>query len=152
MMKPRIRFTLWSVLAACLLVNAGCGKGTYPVQGMVRFEDGKPATELAGGFVNFQAVDQEISAQGDIKPDGSFVLSTHKEDDGAAPGKYRVIVTQPPYRGPQLIPPQLIDPEFSKQGTTPLEVTVEAKSNQFRLDVRRGKGETKTKGPVRSSR
>src|SRR5262245_20495486 len=84
-------------LAAATLMAAGCGgRKTYPVQGKVLWSDGKPATELAGGMVQFDLVTWEpkekVSPHATILEDGSYRLTSFKQHDGAPAGKYRVWV------------------------------------------------------------
>ena len=127
-----------------VLLIVGCGSGTYPVQGIVMYDDGKPATQLAGGFVSFQSVEGGVSAQGDIQRDGSFTLSMFKQGDGALPGKYTVMVTPPPFSGSETQrAPVLIDPAFSDPKRPLIEVTVEAQRNDLTLNVRRAKQKAK---------
>jgi hypothetical protein len=110
------------------------------VQGLVQFEDGQAAVELAGGFVSFQGIDRAVSAQGEIRRDGTFELSTFAEADGAFPGKYRVMVTPPPFAGSEAQrAPRLLDPTFSDPHKTPLKIDVEAKRNEVTIRVGRSK-------------
>lgn len=71
----------------------GCGERLYPVKGMVTFE-GKPLP--GGGSISFVPKDGEKirSAGGEIKEDGTFVLTTEKPGDGAMAGEYRVVIHQ----------------------------------------------------------
>jgi hypothetical protein len=82
--------------------TAGCGGGSkvYPVRGTVAYPDGTPAKELAGYKVEFEALDAQhegrgVSAEGEIQSDGSFRLTTFKADDGAFPGRHRVLIGAP---------------------------------------------------------
>jgi hypothetical protein len=93
----RMRYNKWSVrlvpLAFFLLwaVN-GCGGPTlYAVKGKVTYPDDSPVTE---GLVVFENTGGEkpVSAQGDIGPDGAFVLSTFKPGDGVPPGSYKAMI------------------------------------------------------------
>jgi hypothetical protein len=120
-------------------VTAGCGPRTYPVEGTVVFDDNRPATELAGGFVTFQPVDDKASAQGSIGPEGTFRLSTFRQGDGALPGPYRVVVSPPPPGGASEAgpPPLLLDPCFSDPNTSDIQVTVEPRKNQVTIPVRK---------------
>ena len=73
------------------LVLSGCGgRGTAPVQGVVTL-DGTP---VAGATVLFMPDGQDGSrpASGFTSSDGTFRLTTYQADDGALPGKYRVVV------------------------------------------------------------
>jgi hypothetical protein len=127
------------VLVLGLLGLAGCGSRTYPVRGRVVFENDQPAVGLAGGFVTFQSVDENVSAQGPIQADATFVLTTFKKGDGALPGPHRVIVTPPPYVGSETgaIRPPLLNPRYSNPSSSGLEVTVEPKSNDVTLRLKR---------------
>jgi hypothetical protein len=59
------------------------------------------------------------------------------------PGKYQVMVTPPPFAGTETErAPQLIDPAFSNPSTPQIELTVEAKSNDVTINVRRPKRRT----------
>jgi hypothetical protein len=69
------------------LLAAGCGTKTYPVQGTVLNETGKPAVELAGGTVQFEALDAPVSAEGTIAADGTFRLGTHRPGEVPHEGK-----------------------------------------------------------------
>lgn len=95
------RMTARSVVilgAACLgLVSLGCGKSdqfsTVPVKGTVEF-DGKPM--VGGGSIAFMPLANQEGkmAGGEIKEDGSFVMSTYQQGDGSIPGEFRVVITQ----------------------------------------------------------
>lgn len=83
-----------SLLLVPVLLCLGCGESglaTYPVQGIVRFPDGKV---LRGGSIEFECSDGErpVLATGMIGPDGTFVLGTKTKDDGAIAGTHRVAV------------------------------------------------------------
>jgi hypothetical protein len=152
-----MKTTLCARLGGCLALAGalaigvvGCGgsAATYPVSGKVVWENGKPATELAGGTVLFeQIVEQDqraVSAAGEIQPDASFKLTTKKAGDGAPAGKYRVAVT------PLILPVDavdvkkpkrpLVDPDFTTPVTTPLVIDVEAKANDnVQVKVQKGR-------------
>jgi hypothetical protein len=124
-------------LALLLIVAAGCGgPTTYPVRGKVVFKDGTP---LTGGLVVFRPVDEklQVSARGDIQPDGSFILGTYKEGDGAVPGKYQAAITPPPRRKIREKPVErpIINPRFESYDTSGLEFEVKRQSNDFTIEV-----------------
>ncbi|MBN9121092.1 MAG: carboxypeptidase regulatory-like domain-containing protein [Planctomycetes bacterium] len=81
-----------------VVLAAGCaGSGTapVPVSGELKL-DGKP---LAGAVVTFQPqAPGGKAASGTVGADGTFRLTTDSPGDGAAPGKYKVVV-QPPAEG-----------------------------------------------------
>jgi hypothetical protein len=124
-------------LALLLIVAAGCGgPTTYPVRGKAVFKDGTP---LTGGLVVFRPVDEklQVSARGDIQPDGSFILGTYKEGDGAVPGKYQAAITPPPRRKIREKPVErpIINPRFESYDTSGLEFEVKRQSNDFTIEV-----------------
>ena len=82
-----------------LLVLIGCDQHptTAPVQGKVLF-GGEP---LQFGSVMFQPVAGGQPARGEIQSDGTFILSTLSEGDGALIGKHRVRVMCNSVQSPQ---------------------------------------------------
>jgi hypothetical protein len=73
------------------VVLTGCGgRGTTPVQGVVRLE----GTPVTGATVLFMPDGQPRGrpASGFTQSDGTFQLTTYRQDDGALPGTYRVVV------------------------------------------------------------
>jgi len=85
----RHSFALAAVLAA-----AGCGGGTgpVPVRGVVKL-DGQPVVNASVVFIPQNPGGRE--AYGSTDANGAFRLTTTKPDDGALPGKYKVVI-QPP--------------------------------------------------------
>ncbi len=81
-----LRMLMLVVAVAC----GGCNRGPQivPVRGLVTYE-GKP---LEYGTITFQPA-QGQPAKGVIQPDGSFVLSTFRQGDGAVVGEHKVRVT-----------------------------------------------------------
>lgn len=69
-----------------LLMLFGCGVRSYPVNGTVKFADGKP---LDGGTVVFEKIDEDVkkrkSVPAEIGTDGRFALE-------APAGDYRVLL------------------------------------------------------------
>src|SRR5215813_7535464 len=83
-----------ALVSLVLFGASGCGGPTlFPVSGKVTYKDGKPVT---AGFVIFEPLSQKISARGEIQADGSFQLGTHRDNDGAMEGDYKVLVAPPP--------------------------------------------------------
>jgi len=83
---------LAAALAAWALAPAGCNHGPElsPVHGTVTLEDGSP---LKKGMVIFEGAPtagKAVAARGEVRPDGTYELSTFKPGDGAPLGKYRV--------------------------------------------------------------
>jgi hypothetical protein len=125
-----------------LLFVCGCssGKRTYAVDGEIQYDDGKPAVELVGGSVEFDLIGGKTTARGQIDADGHFKLTTFKSNDGALPGKHRVLIMQPVMtRDAKAPPPDVIDRKYRTYDTSKLEATVEEKSNYITLKVERPK-------------
>lgn len=80
------------VLFVATLVASGCGdsSGLAPVHGVVTL-DGEPLTE---GFV-FVTPTEGKMAKGTIQPDGTFILGTNSDSDGAQVGTHPVTVLPP---------------------------------------------------------
>lgn len=121
--------------AAFLLLLAGgaggCGSGdrpyvapTLPVKGKVTY-NGKPLTR---GNINFQPVDIGREANGSIQPDGTFVLTTFKDGDGAVPGVHRVAVTD---TGRVALPSRYRSASSSK-----FEVEVTEGKSEYAIDLK----------------
>ena len=123
-------------LLLLLGLAAGCGPGMGQVDGKLVWADGKPAGELEGSEVVFEAAAGGLSARGTVGKDGGFKLRTAGTDDGAPVGEYKVMVAehQKMITEGQLAPRQL-DPKYHslktsgltasvKSGVTPLSLTV----------------------------
>ena len=87
-----MRHWLVFVLACFVPVAVGCGPDrleTAPVRGHVAF-DGNP---LTSGRIMFWPDDGGLPAGGQIEPDGSYLLRTYEEGDGAVLGAHRVTIS-----------------------------------------------------------
>jgi len=85
---------VWLAVGLICLLQCGCGPSrpsTYPTRGTVRFEDGTP---VQTGVVELTSQQYQETATGRIQPDGSFVLGTFSESDGACEGTHSAIVLQ----------------------------------------------------------
>ena len=126
-----------SVFVMCLL---GCGRETYPVTGQIEMKDGSSPKELAGYGITFDSHEMKVSAVGTIGADGSFELTTIKPNDGAKPGKYKVIISPPLSDNPD--GPQrksiLLD-GYGDLAKTQLLAEVKAETNHFKFSVERAK-------------
>src|SRR5262245_3718556 len=117
-------------VSVAALALAGCGSSgpkTAPVRGTVTYK-GKP---VPNGTVTF-IPDAGHHATGDIRPDGSYTLTTFKPGDGAVPAKYKVIVVAmqdmtgrlPEDRTP--LPPPIVPNKYTSIATTDLVAEVKA--------------------------
>jgi hypothetical protein len=83
-----------ALLIALLVVHPGCNSGqlkTYPVQGQVVFKDGSP---VKVGLIETKAVGKDVQATGSIAKDGTFSLTTYRENDGAIAGEHKLVIVQ----------------------------------------------------------
>jgi hypothetical protein len=83
-----------AVFVALVAACSGCGKSAgmaplIPVKGKVTYK-GQP---LKKGRVTFESQDTGKRTTGNLEADGTFVLSTYKQGDGAAAGDYTVIIS-----------------------------------------------------------
>ena len=131
------RSLIATALGVAAALVAGCGDPgpkLYPVTGTVRV-DGKPAGD-ATIFLHRKGRDNpnEPVPYAHCGPDGTFVVTTRKEGDGAAPGEYVVTVVWPDMtkapdgNGGR---PDLLRGTYDKVATSAIKVTVEAKPNQL---------------------
>ena len=89
---PRPARRMSALLVAALAAGCGGDSGPVPVRGVVKL-DGQP---VAGAAVTFVAqTPGGRDAYGSTNENGEFRLTTTKPDDGALPGKYKVVI-QPP--------------------------------------------------------
>jgi hypothetical protein len=131
----RCRLTLLATLALLLGV-AGCGDARYAVHGRVVYEDGTPLTE--GLVVGEMAEgDRRVMARGNVNSDGTFSWGTERPGDGAAPGKYRVVVLPRAVgetdasRG--ILP--AVAPKFSNPQTSGIDFEVKPGRNELNITV-----------------
>jgi len=136
-----MRLLLYPIASVALVGLWGCGgQGFHQVKGKVVYMDGSDVSVLTGGFVLFDPADPEGppkgSARGEIHQDGSFTMGRYKEGDGVIPGKYRVMVTQPPFLGGRgKVPPPLLDPRFKDFESSGLEITVSGPIADYSVTV-----------------
>ncbi len=142
--SPNVRFLRRILLLVGLvLICSGCGRTTYPVNGTVVWQDGSPAKELAGGSVEFESGEKNLSASGEIRSDGSFTLTTFKKGDGAPPGTYKVLITEPvrvdanPYDPEKLA--QIIPKKYRSFKESKIEITVKPESNTIQIKLAKAK-------------
>jgi hypothetical protein len=126
------RFTLIAALAITVAF-AGCGepdRGLKEVTGSVKYNDGRvPAGEIAVVTFTPDSGDYQIKgASGDIKPDGTFQLTTSKPGDGAFQGKYKVVLQVfKTYADRELA----VDERYTRLNSTPFEAEVGPENNHF---------------------
>lgn len=123
---------LAATLLGCLflLPCAGCGSrtgttyttATLPVKGKVTL-NGKPVTK---GTVTFEP-DSGREAHGNIQSDGTYVLTTFKEGDGAVPGTHRVAVSNAGRTVPN---------KFANVSSSKIEIEVSEGKTDYPIDLK----------------
>jgi len=125
-------------LLMCLIAT-GCS-GNKKLSGKVTFEDGSPAPN---GTVIF--LKDSFTSKGEIQPDGSYKMSSERENDGIPPGEYKVYVTgilEPPQVIPGAMPSMpasLCDPKYENPETSGLTCKIPAPGNRFDIKIERKK-------------
>jgi hypothetical protein len=143
----RLARQLLILIAAVLGITGGCTcrEPTYPVSGKVVYkDDGSPAA--AGVAVVFESTKEPYTrAMGVIQPDGSFILSTDRPDNGAMQGEHRVCILPLATDGSGMnLTQQLsqkIDPKYFELGTSGLKFEIQPSGkNEFAIEVDRPGG------------
>jgi hypothetical protein len=118
-----------TALPALAFALAGCGPTppAFRVTGTVTYQ----GQRLTTGAVAFHNLDGASPlAKGEIRPDGTFELTTHRPGDGAPAGEYKVTVTSMiPGQGVEwekgYVPPKpLIPLKYMRLADTPLRAAV----------------------------
>lgn len=131
-----------SVSVALMLASVGCGPPanefpTAPARGIVTY-DGAP---VPMGTVMLTPTGNGPPATGNIAEDGTFVLKTYGEDDGAVLGDHGVTITALDIGdgSPEDInsaPKELVPPKYGNANTSGLSATIVEGENtlEFRLE------------------
>ncbi|MDB5392098.1 MAG: hypothetical protein JWM11_7744 [Planctomycetaceae bacterium] len=122
----------------------------YPVSGNITFE-GEPMA--GGGSITFIPTGNQPGKApgGEIDDTGHYVLSTYGQGDGAIAGGFRVVITQATSEEPEAtpdgvapkqsnnaLPEKLFIPAiYSDANKSPLNATVETKSNEINFQLKR---------------
>ncbi|HTQ37450.1 MAG TPA: hypothetical protein VMJ32_00380 [Pirellulales bacterium] len=135
----------WLLTAICVLSTAGCGSSgpqdlltAYPVVGKVSFKGAAPQ----GAYVALHSKSdlkapngQVVVPRAQVQPDGTFELSSYNSNDGAPEGDYVLTVEwHKTIKGPDgdpVLSPNLLPPQYSKPGTSPVKVTIVAGKNEL---------------------
>jgi hypothetical protein len=109
----------------------GCGRNekpyvapTVPVKGKITYK-GQP---LTGGSITFESEENGRQSHGSIQPDGTFVMTTFKEGDGAMTGSHRVAVTG--QQGKQVVPVK-----FRNTSSSKVQVEVTEGKTDYTIDL-----------------
>lgn len=82
------------VLALSCFAFSGCSSGdppAYPAKGRVVFQDGSP---VKVGTIESKSLKHGKQSRASIQKDGTFVLSTYRDGDGAVDGEHQCVVVQ----------------------------------------------------------
>ncbi|MCE3016927.1 MAG: hypothetical protein ACK56W_24685 [Pirellula sp.] len=129
-------------------LSIGCNRGPkiVPAKGIVVFEDGSPVT--VGTVETNSLIEKRVQSTGKIQPDGSFVLSTFGDGDGAMVGEHQCVVVQfvmaEDIQGHKASTLGVVNPMHNSYATSGLKVTVpDSGTNDLKLVV---KGVKATRG------
>jgi hypothetical protein len=140
-----MRGSVLALAAAMLFAASGCGSAqdpnqlpVFPATGKISFKGAVPD----GAYVALHSKTkvkapngQEVVPTAQVKPDGTFDLSSYAANDGAPPGEYKVTVqwhkTVKPAGGDPTLGPNLLPPQYSRPDTSPLTVVIAAGPNQL---------------------
>jgi hypothetical protein len=126
-MKHLVTITLLLLFAA-----AGCGTngltGLYKVKGKITLQ-GQPIDDVVVTFKPIEVDPAKRPAGGRSTADGTFVISTLKPNDGAYPGKYKVLVGKFVANKAQTLSSDTVPMKYRNAETTPIEYEVKAGKN-----------------------
>lgn len=123
--SPWLYFASYLLLAATL----GCSDrlDTYPVTGKVEFATGGA---VHVGTIELKSREHGVQARGPIQSDGSFVLTTYQDGDGAVAGMHDCVVVQfvmtEDVEGLRSSTIGVVDPRFGSYATSGLTIEVSA--------------------------
>ncbi|MCL2120136.1 MAG: hypothetical protein FWH27_17095 [Planctomycetaceae bacterium] len=132
----QVKYYIPVLVVAALM--AGCG-GKPGLRGKVVFSDDQsPVTK---GIVVFENESDKSVARGELDQNGNYAVSSLKANDGIAPGKYRVYLTntenyKPNPGGGLEILENTVDFKYHKPDSSGLTVDVK-KSTTFDFEVDR---------------
>jgi hypothetical protein len=130
-MIPR-KLILLSALAAvpcwgCGAAGGGAATALISVKGKVLYK-GQPVTK---GSVKFEPDGYGREAHGEIKPDGTFTLTTYKDGDGIIAGEHRVAVTGTGIKSTK----DALAKKYGNVSSSGLTATVDADHTDFTFEL-----------------
>lgn len=125
-----IHQSVYILLLVGLFISSpiGCNRGPRIVtaKGIVVFEDGSPVT--VGTVETNSLIEKGVQSTGKIQPDGSFVLSTFGDGDGAMVGEHQCVVVQfvmaEDFEGHKASTLGVVHPMHNSYATSGLKITV----------------------------
>lgn len=136
------RFACYLVVPVLLIpcLVGGCGP-KYPKTAIVRGKVTYKGKPVPNGTVNFIPAAGK-DASGEIKPDGTYTLTSFRPGDGAIPGAYSVVIVAmqdmasrlPEERSP--LPPPIVPVKYTSLATSDLKAQVEDQENTINFDLK----------------
>lgn len=122
-----------SIFLTASFLLVGCGSNSSPVgpitpvKGKVTLK-GQPVTS---GSITFESDRTTHEARGDINSDGTFTLTTSKQDDGAEIGTHRVQLSRGSKAGKTAVPGK-----YFNYATSKVEVEVAPDKTDYAIDLK----------------
>lgn len=140
MQQLRLFNRLVAFLLLLMALSAGCGKSdetlsVYPVRGRVLVRGVGPEraeVRLVPKTPLADPLKRSIEPHSTVQADGSFVVGTYANDDGAPQGEYAVTLTWPAVKiegGEEILGPDRLGQRYSSPLKPIATVTVETKPN-----------------------
>jgi hypothetical protein len=134
------QWPIFGLIAIVLLATIGCGPirpKAYTTRGKVVFPDGSP---VHVGTVELKSREHAVNARGSIENDGSFVLTTYQNGDGAIAGTHDCVVVQMVLVEDSRIRSHgtvgVVNPRFASYATSQLQCVIEPQNgNEITLTV-----------------
>ncbi len=86
---------------------------------------------MTSGSITFESEENGRESHGAIKPDGTFVLTTFKEGDGALAGVHRVAVSGTGKGGKEVVPPK-----FRNTSSSKVQVEVSEGKTEYEVELK----------------
>ncbi len=130
-----VRVRVIVVAAVSVMICWGCGPAgsgkmpdAIPVKGKVTYK-GQPVTK---GSITFEPDGFGREAHGPIQSEGTYVLTTYKEGDGAVTGHHRVAVTGTGIKSPK----DALAKKYGGVASSGLTADVDAEHTEFNFDLK----------------
>ena len=117
-------FACWG----CGTAGGGAPAALIPVKGKVTYK-GQPVTQ---GRIRFEPDGYGRPATGQIKPDGTFELTTQKPGDGVVAGHHRVTVADTGIKSPK----NALAVKWVNEAASGLTAEVDADHTEFTFDLK----------------
>ena len=128
-----VKYYTFILLGMMLFCGIGCNQNMQ-ITGKVTFSD--DGTPLDVGMILFE--NGAMASRSSVKGDGTFTLTSEKQNDGIPPGTYKVyftgaLKTEGNSLAPKII--QLLDPKYNSAATSDITITID-KSTKSPLEIK----------------